>query len=61
MFDAISRSLLGRYGSVVLEFYLENQLIINLIVIAYGITMIVIRRRRKKKAEEEAQQKEKTE
>lgn len=59
MFDAISRSLLGQYGTLVLDFYLENQIIINLIVVAYGVSMIVIRRRRKNKTATEEQKENK--
>jgi len=61
MFAEIIKNLLGPWGMKVLDFYLAHQLIINLIVIAYAITMIVIRRNRKKKAEEISQQKENTE
>ena len=47
MFEAIIKSLLGPWGQKVLAFYLEYQLVINSIVILYGIVIIVIRRRRK--------------
>ena len=58
MFLEISRNILGKWGAVVLDFYLAHQVILNLIIIAYGITMIIIRRTRKKKAKEISQQKE---
>ncbi len=60
MFWEIIKGALGPWGMVVMEFYLSHQVIINLIVVAYGITMIVIRRRRKNKAAA-TDKKEKTE
>ena len=55
MFESIIQSLLGSWGRTVLDFYLEHQLVINLVVIAYGITMIVLRRRKQHRAAESKQ------
>lgn len=51
MFEAAIRSMLGGWGNVVLDFYLEHQLIFNLVVLTWGVAMIVLRRRKKQKAE----------
>ncbi len=48
MYEWLSESLLGKYGVKILHFYLDYQLLINSLVIVYGIIMLVIYQRRKK-------------
>ena len=59
MFESITKSLLGSWGSAVLEFVTEYQLIISIAVVAWGITMMVIRRRKKSKTTAENNDREK--
>ncbi len=49
MFLEMSKSLLGEWGTAILDFYLAHQLIINIIIISYGIIMIIFRRKKKRK------------
>jgi len=51
MFENIVRSFLGDWGSVVLDFYISNQLIINLVILTWGITIMVLRRKKRRAAE----------
>lgn len=46
MFMELSRSLLGEWGTGLLDFYLANQLIINILVVTYGVAVIIIQRRK---------------
>lgn len=41
MFSAISREMLGQYGRILLDFFLNNRLIISLIIILYGVILLV--------------------
>lgn len=50
MFENIVRSVLGDWGSGVLDFYIENQLIINLVILTWGVVMMVLRRRKRRAA-----------
>ena len=44
MFDQISRFLLGSYGEMGLNLYLEHQLLFNSIIIVCVVIAMVIRR-----------------
>lgn len=48
MIAELSRSILGPYGVLVLDFYLENQTLINLAVVVYG-TVLILRHRHHRK------------
>jgi len=51
MFLNLIKSILGPWGIVVMNFYIEHQLIINLLVVSYAVFMIIIRQKRKKLSE----------
>ncbi len=50
MFAELTRSLLGKYGVMVLDFYLEHQMPINAAVVLYGAAMIYRGQWRRKNA-----------
>ena len=52
MFENIINSLLGEWGAPVLSFVYKYQLIISIVVVAFGIVMIVRRRNKNKKITE---------
>jgi len=46
MIAEVSRNILGPYGVLILDFYLEHQMPINLAVVVYGVVLILRRRRK---------------
>ena len=44
MFDAIIRGTLGELGSAILDFYIDNQLLINGIIMFYAIVLVLAKR-----------------
>ncbi|MBI9104690.1 MAG: hypothetical protein JEY99_19905 [Spirochaetales bacterium] len=53
MFKEITHSIVGKWGSLVLDFYIENQLIFNLLIVTYAGIMLVLRVRRRKRSEKQ--------
>lgn len=51
MFEKLAETLLGSWGPAVLEFVYGNQLIISVIIVAWGLFMII--RKRKKQSDKE--------
>ena len=44
MFSMMIYSVLGKNGMLLLDFYIENQLIINIVVLGYGILLFIKKR-----------------